>query len=95
MKLHLSLKAEYFDAIAAGTKTEEFRLVSDYWTKRLHDRTGAPRVFSEIVLTWGYPAAGDTSRRLVLPWRGVTRRTITHPHFGRHPVDAFAIEVRR
>ncbi|MGZ2374911.1 hypothetical protein ACVI3U_002814 [Sinorhizobium medicae] len=57
MKLHLSLKAEYFDAIAAGTKTEEFRLVSDYWTKRLHDRTGAPRVFSEIVLTWGYPPA--------------------------------------
>ncbi|OHV73332.1 RNA-binding protein [Ensifer sp. LCM 4579] len=87
--------AEYFDAIRDGTKTEEFRLVSDYWTKRLHDRTGAPRVFSEIALTKGYPPAGDTSRRLVLPWRGFTRRTITHPHFGPDPVEVYAIEVRR
>ncbi len=94
MKLHLPLKAEYFDAVRNGDKTEEYRLVSAYWTKRLHGREGAPRTFSEIVLTWGYPPAGDASRRIILPWRGFTRKTITHPHFGPNPVEVYAIEVR-
>lgn len=39
-KLVLPLKAEYFDAIRDGTKTEEYRLANDYWIKRL--TVGAP-----------------------------------------------------
>jgi hypothetical protein len=35
MKLTLALKAEYFEAIRDGTKTEEFRQVTPFWTKRL------------------------------------------------------------
>jgi ASC-1-like (ASCH) protein len=33
--LHLSLKREYFEAIRAGTKTEEYRLCTPYWQRRL------------------------------------------------------------
>lgn len=32
--LHLNLKGEYFHAIRAGKKVEEYRLYNDYWRKR-------------------------------------------------------------
>lgn len=86
--LHLALKAEYFDAIRDGTKTEEFRLVTPFWEKRL-----AGRVYARIVLTKGYPAHSDTDRRLERPWRGLEIKSITHPHFGPEPVRVFAIKV--
>jgi len=95
-KLILPLKAEYFDAIRDGTKKEEYRLANAYWTRRLFvtgHRTTGHRSFSSIVLTKGYPKSDDTSRRLELPWRGFTRKTITHPHFGPEPVEVFAIDV--
>lgn len=86
--LVLALKREYFDAVKAGTKTEEFRLCTPYWRKRIEGR-----VFDRVVLTSGYPAGGDFCRRLVLPWRGVRVTTITHPHFGVDPVEVYAINV--
>lgn len=36
--LHLNLKGEYFHAIRAGKKVEEYRLYNDYWRKRLEGR---------------------------------------------------------
>lgn len=86
--LHLNLKAEYFDAIAAGEKREEFRLVTLYWRRRLEGRQ-----FSGIVLKKGYPKRGDSSRTLTRPWAGFSVKTITHPHFGAQPVQVFAIAV--
>ena len=86
--LILPLKAEYFNAIKAGTKTEEFRLRTMYWTRRLHGRT-----FDRVVLMLGYPSRDDETRRLVVPWRGMRETTITHPHFGSEPVEVFAIQV--
>lgn len=88
--LHLPLKREYFEAIRAGTKTEEYRLCTPYWQKRLYSPFGS---YDQIVLTLGYPARDDHARRLVLPWRGYTIKTITHPHFGPSPVQVFAIDV--
>lgn len=88
--LHLPLKREYFEAIKAGTKTEEFRLRTLHWRKRLE----FPIIpYDQIVLTLGYPARDDHDRRLVRPWRGYTIKTITHPHFGPEPVEVFAINV--
>lgn len=87
--LHLNLKAEYFDAIAAGTKLLEYRLTTPFWRKRLEGR-----VFDAIELAKGYPARDDTARRLRLPWRGFEVQTITHPHFGDDAVEVFAIHVR-
>lgn len=88
--LTLALKGEYFDAIRAGTKSEEFRLLTPYWRKRLEGRT-----YDHIELTRGYPARGDIARRLSLPWRGYRVTTITHPHFGPDPVEVFAINVQQ
>jgi len=89
-RLILPLKAEYFDAIRAGTKPEEYRLVNDYWRKRLEGRE-----YDLIELTKGYPRRDDADRRLVLPWRGYVIRTIMHHHFGNVPVEVFAINVAR
>lgn len=87
-QLLLPLRAEYFNAIRDGTKVEEFRLRTPFWQRRLEGRT-----YDRIVLTLGYPPRGDRRRRLVLPWRGVRVVTITHAHFGAHPVEVFAIRV--
>jgi len=86
--LHLSLKAEFFNAIRAGTKDREYRLVTPYWTKRL-----VGREYDRIELTLGYPARDDQECRISRPWRGFTQSTICHPHFGQHSVWVFAIDV--
>ena len=36
--LHLNLFRKYFDQIAEGTKTIEYRKKTDYWKKRIEDR---------------------------------------------------------
>jgi len=86
--LTLSLKGEYFHAIALGEKVEEFRLVTPYWRRRLEGKT-----FDRIELTWGYPKSDDNSRRIFRDWLGFTIKTITHPHFGPDPVQVYAIRV--
>ena len=86
--LTLPLKACYFDDIKAGRKDFEYRLRTPYWTKRL-----ARAPFSWLVLTKGYPAAGDAERRLKLPWCGYVNTTLQHEHFGPEPVEVFAIIV--
>lgn len=86
--LTLALKGIYFDEIKSGVKCYEYRLQTEYWKKRLIGRH-----YDQIVLTRGYPAAGDDSRRMVKPWRGYIEKTIRHPHFGPEPVKVFAIMV--
>ena len=88
--LVLPLKREYFEAIRDGTKTEEYRLCTPYWQKRLASPFG---LYDHIVLTLGYPARDDHERRIVRPWQGYTIKTITHPHFGPEPVQVYAILV--
>ena len=86
--LTLPLNGVYFDQIKDGSKVEEFRLVTPFWSKRLVGRT-----YDRIILTRGYPSRDDHSRRLERSWQGFTRKTITHPHFGSEPVEVFAIDV--
>lgn len=88
--LTIPLKGVYFDQIKSGEKAEEYRLVTEYWRKRLEHQH-----YDKIVLTRGYPAAADSARRLEKPWRGYTERTIQHPHFGPEPVRVYAIHVGR
>jgi len=47
--LHLTLKKEYFDLIASGEKTEEYRERKPYWMSRLLGRT-----YDEIHFRNGY-----------------------------------------
>jgi hypothetical protein len=88
--LHLPLKAVYFNEIRDGIKPYEYRLVTPYWTKRL-----VGRAYDFIELSLGYPPRGDANRRMLRPWNGVERQTITHPHFGPDPVEVFAIRVNQ
>lgn len=37
--LHLTLHRKWFDAIANGTKAEEYRTATPYWTTRLEGKT--------------------------------------------------------
>ena len=80
----------YFDQIAAGTKLEEYRLCTPFWSKRLEGRS-----YGHVVMTRGYPKAGgvEGQTRLTRRWQGYRRKTITHPHFGPDPVEVFAISV--
>lgn len=84
--LHLAVKRVYFDSIKAGTKGEEYRLVTPYWTKRIEGR-----VYDMICITLGYSAAGDMERTLMFLWNGYKRKRITHPHFGPNEVEVYAI----
>ena len=85
--LTLNVKKIYFDAIKAGFKTEEYRLVKSYWNKRL------AKNYDEVHILCGYPRKDDTEKRLVFPYRGWIRKEITHEHFGNEPVKVFAIRL--
>ena len=47
--LHLTLLRVWFDAIASGEKTQEFRELKPYWVKRLRGKT-----FDEVWFKNGY-----------------------------------------
>jgi hypothetical protein len=88
--LHLSLKTQYFNEIKAGTKTEEYRLITPYWTKRLEGRS-----YDRIELTLGYPKRDDAERRLVFPWNGLEKKLINHPLFGSISMHVYAIRLQQ
>lgn len=86
--LTLHLKATYFEQIKAGTKTQEFRLRTPYWRKRLEGRE-----YNCVVVALGYPARDDVERCLTFPWQGYEVKTIKHEHFGPESVEVFAINL--
>lgn len=86
--LTLPLKREYFEAIKDGSKTEEYRLCTPYWRKRL-----VGRGYDQVVLTLGYPKKADDSRRISRPWKGYELKMITHELFGNSPKWVYAIKV--
>lgn len=63
--LTLHLKKRWYDMIKSGEKTEEYRAMTDYWLKRLYDKTGEPKHFDLLMLCCGYPAANDKTRRML------------------------------
>lgn len=86
--LHLNLKAEYFDAIVAGTKPYEYRRRTPFWARIIEGKE-----FDQVLVKSGYPPAGDANRHSARQWRGYELQTITHPHFGPDPVEVYAIRV--
>lgn len=85
--LTLAIKRDYFYQIKAGVKGYEYRVVKDYWLKRLVGKS-----FNKIILTLGYPKSNDRGRRLEFPWRGYKVMTITHSEFG-GTAKVFAIRL--
>lgn len=88
--LVLHIKGEYFDQIKSGEKQEEYRLDNEYWQKRF-----SGKIYDRVVIARGYPKVGDAEKWLFFPYRGYTRKEITHKHFGDIPVRVFAIKVAR
>lgn len=86
--LILPVKGIYFEQILSGEKLEEYRLDNAYWQKRL-----LGKFQDRVIVTLGYPSRDDHERRIVRPYKGWVRKTITHPHFGPEPVAVFAIWV--
>lgn len=84
--LRLSVKREYFDQIKAGTKKREYRLTTEYWTKRLVGRD-----YDTVTITLGYPKRGDTEREITFQYNGYEAENIRHKHFGDEEVEVFAI----
>lgn len=96
--LVLNLKKEYFDQIKSGEKEFEYRLVGDYWDKRLieivgHWQLSRYKSFENIIIRLGYPKKGDTEKEIVRPWCGAEVHEIRHKLFGPDPVNVHAIRV--
>lgn len=90
MNLQIALNSQYFDEIKSGEKTEEFRLCTDYWEKRLVDRE-----YEYLILTKGYPKKDDVIRKMHFKYDGYAIKEITHPHFGKKPVLVYAIRINK
>lgn len=87
--LHLNLKAEYFYQIKIREKYFEYRLINEYWSKRLVDKD-----YEAIFIKMGYPKSDDFGKIEVRPYRGYRIfNDFNHPHFGAKPVSVFAIRV--
>jgi hypothetical protein len=86
--LVLRVKGQYFREIQAGVKTLEYRLQTDYWSKRL-----VGREYEAVEVTLGYPKAADSERHLRFPWRGFFETSVQHAHFGAARADVFAIRL--
>lgn len=87
--LTLNLKREYFEQIKSGIKTEEYRLCTPYWSKRLEGKT-----FDKIIIKLGYPKNDEIEKIMEFPWKGYKKRKITYKHFGSDPVKVYAIKVK-
>ena len=85
-ELTMAVKREYFKQIKAGTKKGEYRLVCDYWRRRLEGKS-----YKTITITLGYPPKTNTERRISFPYRGYELQTIQHKEFGNHPVAVYAL----
>lgn len=84
--LHLHLKFEYFDAIADGIKTKEYRN-AEKWKHKLDAKN-----YTGIRLYRGFQKASKDTV-INLPYKGYELKTITHPHFDNVPTVVCAIDV--
>ncbi len=87
--LIFNLKREYFEQIRSGVKTEEYRLCTPYWKKRLEGKT-----FDKIIIKLGYPKNIEIEKIIEFPWRGYKKKKILHKHFGSDPVKVYAIKIK-
>lgn len=85
--LRLPVKAEYFNQIKAGTKTEEYRIVKEYWGKRM------VKEYDEVWITLGYPSSNETDKIIKFKWTGYEIKKITHKEFGNKEVEVYAIKL--
>ncbi len=69
--LKIVIKAQYFDQIASGDKTIEYREVTPFWTSRLFDENGKRRDYDRIEFINGYH---KDARRMITGFDGFSTR---------------------
>jgi hypothetical protein len=84
--LYLNVKTKYFLEILKSIKTEEYRLINDFWRKKLIGRN-----YENVIIRDGYKK-GDKNK-VVKGYGGILIKTIKHEHFGENYVDVFAIQL--
>jgi hypothetical protein len=52
--LHLPLKAEWYNLIESGIKTEEYREIKPYWIKRLCISDSNFKHYDKVKFSYGY-----------------------------------------
>jgi hypothetical protein len=52
--LHLPLKAEWYNLIESGIKTEEYREIKPYWIKRLCITDSDFKHYDKVKFSYGY-----------------------------------------
>ena len=66
--LHLTLKKKWFDKIASGKKTIEYREVKPYWNTRLVNKQ-----YTEIHFKNGYSKSSPFMR---IEYKGISKRKV-------------------
>jgi hypothetical protein len=79
--LHLTLHRQWFDLIASGKKTIEYRVDSDYWHKRIFKPAGMYKSFNKIHFKNGYRKDAPLLVTGFL-WAIVTHADLCHPANG-------------
>lgn len=85
--LYLSLKSEWYWMISSGAKTEEYREITDYWTKRLEGK-----IYDAVQFSLGYPKRDDASRRMMFRLDRIEKRT-GNPLWGAIPDKEYYVLV--
>jgi ASC-1-like (ASCH) protein len=83
--LTLRIKKEYFNQILYGTKKFEYRIVKDYWTKRIVNKE-----YDTITFINGYKS---NSPVMIVEYLGYDITTITHEFFGNTQVLVYALKL--
>lgn len=83
--LFLIVKKQYFEEIKSGIKTKEYKLATDYFSKKLIGRNYRTVTFQNV-----YSA---NSEKLVLEYKGVDLEYFQCEFFGQNKVLVFSIAL--
>jgi ABC-type metal ion transport system substrate-binding protein len=83
--LFIVIKGFYFDQIKAGSKKEEYRLVTEYWKKRIEGRQ-----YSHIIFQRGYR---KDSPKMKVVYNGYQKKNLKHEFFGDKGVYVYALQL--
>ncbi len=83
-----NLKKEYFNQIKNGDKKFEYRLITDYWRKRLENKD-----YDLLIFKLGYPSHSEKDKILTTKYIGYEIQKIKHKHFGYNEVEVYAIKI--
>lgn len=84
-ELFLILKAQYFNEIKEGSKTSEYRLMTEYWLNRLTSQD-----WQYVTFQLGYGKDAPRIRKQII---SIEIITIEHEFFGGNPVEVFEIKL--